>query len=75
MSRKTGTKSAIADFINGMAHIFDFTGSMSRRRYKGSGFEADAAALRSDWIAVGNDIRKAMGRFEIEEGIEKKPSR
>ena len=54
-------------FIGGMARIFDFTGSMNRRRYRGYGFEADAAALRSDWTAVCKDIRSAMGQFEIQE--------
>ena len=68
----TCTKARSLGFLDGVARIFDFTGSLNTRRYRGSGFEADAAALRSDWIAVGNDIRTAMGRFEIEEEISKK---
>ena len=73
MTKLTGTKSQLSDFIDGMARIFDFTGALNRRRrYTGSGFERDAAALRSDWIAVGNDIRAAMGQFEAQEGIQHK---
>lgn len=68
----TCTKVRPLGFLDGIARIFDFTGSLNTRRYRGSGFEADAAALRSDWIAVGNDIRTAMGQFEREEGIGRK---
>ncbi len=66
MAQKSGFKSWVANFIDGTARIFDFTGSMNRRRYRGSSFSA-AAALRSDWIAVGNDLHAAMSRFEAQE--------
>lgn len=31
------------------------------REYKKYPYESDADALRRDWIAIGNDMRKAMG--------------
>lgn len=74
MTKLTGTKSQLSDFIDGMARIFDFTGSLNRPCYTGSGFEDDLAALRSDWIAVGNDLRSAMGWYENEEADETEPS-
>jgi hypothetical protein len=73
MAKADGFKSYAADFIDGMARIFDFTGSLDRPRYTGNGFEDDIAALRSDWIAVGNDLRAAMGHFEIQEAEREAP--
>ena len=66
MPKDTGFKAHATDFIDGMARIFDFTGSLDQPRYTGNGFEDDVAALRSDWIAVGNDLRAAMGCYEYE---------
>ena len=31
-----------------------------------SGFERDALALRSDWMKIGGDLRKAMNRYDRE---------
>ena len=51
-------------FLAGLAHIFDFGGTLSDD-YKpsGRGFEEDIAALRSDWIAIGQDMRDVMGEY------------
>lgn len=58
-------------FLEGMARIFDFTGALdyhSRRSIIAkSGPEADAAALREHWEAVGQYIHDAIGHFEESE--------
>ena len=55
-------------FLEGMARIFDFGGTLDyypRRSVVGkSGPEEDAEAIRSDWEAVGQYIRDAIGQFE-----------
>ena len=58
-------------FLEGMARIFDFGGSLDyyprRSAVRKSGPEADAEALREHWEAVGQYIRDAIGQFEAEE--------
>ena len=58
-------------FLEGMARIFDFGGTLDyyprRSVVRKSGPEADAEALRADWEAVGQYIRDAIGQFEEEE--------
>ena len=54
-------------FLEGMAHIFDFGGTLNAyndRRFTGP--DADAEAIRSDWAAIGQDMRAAIGAFEAE---------
>ena len=55
-------------FLEGMARIMDFGGTLNyyprRRSVHKSGPEADAAALREHWEAVGQYIRDAIGQFE-----------
>ncbi len=50
--------------------MFDFAGAMdgfvARRRRRRASFAADADALKSDWEAVGRDLRRAIERFERE---------
>lgn len=68
-------------FLEGMARIFDFGGTLNEydfghrepkrdstlsgpeRESTLSGPEADAEAIRSDWQAVGDDMRAVMGRY------------
>ena len=54
--------SALHDYLKGVALILDFSGSLSRRRLPTGGYFTDADALAADWNAVGNDLRRAMGR-------------
>lgn len=53
-------------FLEGVARIFDFGGTLNEYNGPSSGLEADAAALWSDWAAVGEDMRAAIGAFEAE---------
>lgn len=49
-------------FIEGVARIMDLGNTFNRRsRLSRTGNKADIKALRSDWLAVGQDIRKAIG--------------
>ena len=53
-------------FIEGVARIFDFGGTLNEYNYDqfSSGAEADAAAIASDWEAIGRDMYDAIGLFE-----------
>jgi hypothetical protein len=47
-------------FLEGAARIFDFTSVLQNYRSDATEAEADTNALRSDWMAVGDDIRQAL---------------
>ena len=51
-------------FLEGAARVFDFANILQRYRYDTTDHEADANALRSDWMAVGDDIRHAVSIYE-----------
>ena len=51
-------------FLEGVARVFDFANVLQRYRDDTTDHEADANALRSDWMAVGDDIRHAIGTYE-----------
>ncbi len=59
-------------FLEGMARIFDIGGTLNEydfSRYRRerddseNGAKTDMEALRSDWQAVGDDMRSVMGRY------------
>ena len=51
-------------FLGGLAHIFDFGGTLCDYYYpSGDGYEEDIAAIRSDWIAIGHDMQDAIDEF------------
>ena len=56
-------------FLAGMARVFDPGAAVRRGRRARSAAEADMLAMRSDWEAVGGDIRKAleMQRAQMDE--------
>ncbi len=45
----------------GVARLFDFGQSLNRYNYSPTPEEADYQSLLSDWLAVGDDIRWAIG--------------
>ena len=51
-----------ADFFEGAALIFDFTGTITWRQVSTVQYPTDADALAADWDAVGDDLRWAMSR-------------
>lgn len=54
-------------FLEGVARIFDFGGTLNEYNFSPTGQEADTAAIRSDWEAIGQDMRAAIEAFEREE--------
>ena len=57
----SGTLRRRASFLTGLATIFDFAGNTRRTPPDP---DADARAIASDWRAVGDALRWAMGRYE-----------
>ncbi len=63
MQEKESIGAKIRSFIKGVASIGGALGPVNP--YEGlSPKEADAKALRSDWEAVGDDIRTAIKQFQ-----------
>ena len=51
-------------FLERIARIFDFGGTLVEDfEVPGTGFEEDFVALRSDWLAIGQDMRDVMGGY------------
>lgn len=47
-------------FLEGFARLFDPAGFLNVYNYSATPEEADNKALASDWIAIGNDMRKSV---------------
>lgn len=63
-------------FLDGIASIFDFTGSL--RRHTRNSYRPEAAnhnGLGSEWVAVGDAFRSVMGDWEHFEPIKDKSKR
>lgn len=52
-----------SSFITGIGSAFNLFGNYYNLNYSDSPGEADLLAMRSDWNAVGNDIRKSIEVF------------
>ncbi len=55
-------------FVEGMARVLDFSGSLNEYAESLSPEEADAAALASDWRAIGADLWGAVEELTEETG-------
>lgn len=53
-------------FLEGVARVLDLGGTLNEYDTGRTGTEADALAIWSDWAAIGQDIRCAMGVFKEE---------
>ena len=55
------------NIIAGIGSVVDLFGTRSSNRYRNSSDEREASsdynALKSDWIAIGNDMSQAMKSF------------
>ena len=51
-------------FIEGMARALDMGGTLNEYNASLSGEEADAIAIWSDWVAIGQDMYAVMGDYE-----------
>jgi hypothetical protein len=47
-------------FLNGMGDIFDFRKNINKYNTSNSDKEADEKSIRSDWFAIGNDMKKVI---------------
>ena len=64
MSRLIALLFARPSFIEGIARIMDFQGSMSEYNFSTDGQATDQRAIRSDWLRVGADMRFARSEFD-----------
>ncbi len=54
-------------FLEGIARLVDFGGTLNEYNQFPTPQEADAAAIRSDWAMIGQDMWYAIHEFEAEE--------
>ena len=54
-------------YLVGASGIFDFFGNIAWSQVSTMKNRTDAEALAGDWYAVGDDLRRAMGRYPIPE--------
>lgn len=47
-------------FFKGMGSVLNISGNYYKINYSDSALIADAKAIKSDWIVVGQDIRNAI---------------
>ncbi len=66
MSEQFGLLYATPSFLEGVARSIDIGDTLTEYNGSESGAEADARALRSDWQAVGDDLRQAIAQFRRE---------
>lgn len=66
MSEQFGLLYATPSFLEGVARSMDIGDTLTEYNGSESGTEADARALRSDWQAVGDDLRQAIARYRQE---------
>ena len=52
-------------FWEGLGRLIDFGGTLTEFNSALSGPQADRYAIEQDWQAVGNDLRNAMGVYEV----------
>jgi hypothetical protein len=57
---RTGVLYAEPSFSEGVARALDIGGTLEEYNTSRSGDDADRNALRSDWRAVGEDLREAI---------------
>lgn len=63
MNDDFGLLFAQPSFLEGLARAVDIGDTLTVYNNSESGAEADRHALRSDWQAVGQDLKQAMAEF------------
>jgi len=56
-------------FLEGVGQLVDVTGSLNRYKTTDTDPEADTKALKSDWEAVGSDLRTAIKEYGEQEEL------
>ena len=54
-------------FVEGIARLLDFAGTLQEYNGSRTNVEADTRALKNDWNAVGDDLRGAIKTYERQE--------
>lgn len=62
-NHNSGFLFARPSFIEGMARIFDFGGTLNTYNDSPNGAVADKRALSEDWKSVGNTLRTALAEY------------
>jgi len=63
-----------SSILTGVGNIFDFAGSYQEYNTSNTEVEADAKAAFLDWLAVGEDLKYALNKFENETNIKYEPA-
>ena len=63
MNEQFGLLYATPSFVEGIARAIDIGDTLTEYNYSETGNLADARALRSDWRAIGEDMRQAIIQF------------
>ena len=63
MNDEYGLLFAQPSFLEGLARSLDLGDTLTEYNRSESGHAADRRALRSDWDAIGRDMRNAMEEF------------
>ncbi len=62
---------ATPSVVEGVARLFDFAGNLNVYNDSASEAEADAKALKNDWMAVGADLKSSFDIYEEQYAIKK----
>lgn len=54
---------ATPSFLEGLGRLFDFGGTLTEFNYALTEEQAEYLAMRADWQATGDDLRRAMDAF------------
>lgn len=64
MDPNTGILFTMPTFVEGVARAVDVGDTLTVYNISASPEEADLRAIRADWLAVGNDLRRVMRRYK-----------
>ncbi|MDY6785229.1 MAG: hypothetical protein SW833_22230 [Cyanobacteriota bacterium] len=68
MNKLTSYLYARPSLLEGIARLLDIGGTLSEYN---TSEQADALAIYSDWLVVGDDLRKVLRSYpELEDGVE-----
>jgi hypothetical protein len=70
MSSMTDFLFARPSFTEGAARLIDFGNFLNEYNTTETANEADARALRSDWLMVGDDLQSALDAFAREHSLD-----
>lgn len=51
-------------FVDGVASLIDWSPNRLKYNHDKNEEEADKNSLYSDWVVIGNDLRKAIKKYE-----------